>query len=424
MFKFVSGFYCSIVNMERGHSSGVKTPPTRGVVQKSKNKTYQQSYRSCLRASSRFALTPALTARRLNTSRRAPRLHNITKVRPEHLDILMKTEWKLAYVTPLYQFRHTQLQSYSRQLSEFIAAEKQQGLAVEVEGLQSSFRVSFSVVPGMTEADDDAETVLIQIHSKPMFARQDKPQKPVWSGWLTCINGNPDYLQSLPQDFICLPLFGSSGSEVLTRLVQSWFQQTFDCCFGCLEISETCLHWLAALWTNCHSESSIQRLKLIWTIPVKPVLQVTYTVNPQDAWDLWSDIRKEPGEENEGEDGRSVDIEEVTRFIQGLKNHFYKHFKLDLSAGPLQQVSTALGSAKYSDLQQQIYDHHPHTTDRGCPPQNAHLENKDFKPTGNATFQQHLNTGNLEFFICIITTHEHINTIFTYYGWTNGYNLN
>lgn len=85
------------------------------------------------------------------------------KVDPEQLTLLLKTEWKLSYVTPLYQFRHTQLKSYSRQLSAFIAAEKQQGLAVDAEGSQSSFRVSFSVVQGMTEMADDAETVLIQV---------------------------------------------------------------------------------------------------------------------------------------------------------------------------------------------------------------------------------------------------------------------
>lgn len=85
------------------------------------------------------------------------------KVSPEQLALLVKTEWQLSYVTPLYQFRHTQLKSYSRQLSAFIAAERQQGVAVEVEGPQSSFRVSFSVVQGMHETDDDAETVLIQV---------------------------------------------------------------------------------------------------------------------------------------------------------------------------------------------------------------------------------------------------------------------
>lgn len=84
----------------------------------------------------------------------------------EQLALLVKTEWQLSYVTPLYRFRHTQLKSYSRQLSAFIAAEKQQGLAVEVEGPQGGVRVSFSVVQGMVEAVDDAETVLIQVRTR------------------------------------------------------------------------------------------------------------------------------------------------------------------------------------------------------------------------------------------------------------------
>ncbi|XP_059184088.1 centromere protein L [Centropristis striata] len=326
--------------MERHRTSVPRTPLNSIAVQRrSRSKSYRLS-------SSRLGLTPALTARRLNTSRKAPKLQNITeKVNVEQLALLVKTEWRLSYVTPLYQFRHTQLQSYSRQLSAFIAAEKQRGLAVEVEAAQNTFRACFSVVQGMTELENDAETVLIQIHSKPLFGRQDEPQKPIWSGWLTCINGNPEYLRSLPKDFICLPLFGSSGAEGLTTLVKSWFQQSFDCCFGPLEISQTSLNWLMVLWTNCHNDSNIQHLKMIWEIPAVPPLQVTYTVNPEDAWDLWSSVRKgKEGEEETDED--SIDIEEVMRFVQGLKSHFYRHFRLDLSAGSLSQVTTALGSAK------------------------------------------------------------------------------
>ncbi|AWO95730.1 putative centromere protein L [Scophthalmus maximus] len=346
-FRFPSG----TLEMEPPPNGVVRTPLNSVVVQRrSKSKSYRLSYRSCLGAASRLGFTPALTARRLNTSRRAPRSRNISeKVNSEQLALLLKTEWRLSYVTPLFKFRHTQLKSYSRQLSAFIAAEKQQGLAVDVEGSQSGFRVSFSVVQGMTETDDDAETVLIQIHTNPLFARQDEPQRSVWSGLLTCINGNTDYLHSLPKDFICLPLFGCSGSEVLTTLVKSWFQQAFDCSFGPLEISHTSLQWLVALWTNCHSESGIQQLKMIWTLPVVPPLQITYTVNPQDAWELWSSVRRDPQEENEGgEAGTSIDIKEVMRFVQGLKGHFYRHFRLDLSSGSLKQVSTALGSAKYN----------------------------------------------------------------------------
>ncbi|XP_010780097.1 centromere protein L isoform X1 [Notothenia coriiceps] len=334
--------------MERHHNSVTRTPLNSVAVQRrSKSKSYRLSYRSGIGAASRLAFTPGLTGRRLNTSRKAPKSDKITeKVTKEQLALLVKTEWKLSYVTPLYQFRHTQLKSYSRQLSAFIAAEKLQGMAVDVEGTQNPFRVSFSLLQEMTESADDAVTVLIQIHSKPLFARQDEPQRPVWSGWLTCINGNLEYLRSLPKDFVCLPLFCSSEAGGLTSLVKSWFQQSFDCCFGPLEISHTSLQWLMALWTNCQQESSIRQLKMIWTLPVEPQLQVTYTVDAEDAWQLWSSVRKENTAGEGGEN--SIDIEEVMSFMQGLKGHFFRHFRLDLSAGRLNEVSTALGSAKSS----------------------------------------------------------------------------
>ncbi|KAG7503380.1 hypothetical protein JOB18_037533 [Solea senegalensis] len=347
-FRFGSG----TPDMERHRSSGARTPLNSALVQRrSRSKSYRLSYRSCLGAASRLGLTPALTARRLNTSRRAPKSHNISeKVSVEQLALLLKKEWKLSYVTPLYRFRHTQMRGYSRQLSAFIAAEKHQGLAVDVEAAQGSFRASFSVIQGMTETDDDAETILIQIHSKSSFPGQDEPQRALWSGWLTCVYGNPEYLNSLPKDFTCLPLFCSSGSEVLTNAVKSWFQLTFDCCFGPLEISHTSLQWLVALWTNCHAECNIQHLKMIWSVPVVPPLQITYTVDGQDAWELWNSLRRDPQEEGEGgkdeEAGSNIDIMEVERFMQGLKGHFYRHFRLDLSAGSLKQVSTALGLAK------------------------------------------------------------------------------
>lgn len=106
-----------------------------------------------------------------------------------------------------------------------------------------------------------------------------------------------------------------------------------------------------ALWTNCHVESSIQHLKMIWSLPAVPPLEVTYMVDPQDAWVLWNSLRdpqqcsKNAGEEVEED---NIDIKEVLRFIQALKSHFYRHFRLDLSAGSLSQVSTALGSAKFN----------------------------------------------------------------------------
>ncbi|KAJ0062427.1 hypothetical protein NL108_012117, partial [Boleophthalmus pectinirostris] len=80
---------------------------------------------------------------------------------PALVSLLTKTEWQLWYATPLFQFRHTRLKSYSRQLSAFIAAERQQGVAVETEG-GHGVRVSFSLVQGLVESEDDTEAVLIQ----------------------------------------------------------------------------------------------------------------------------------------------------------------------------------------------------------------------------------------------------------------------
>lgn len=90
---------------------------------------------------------------------------------------------------------------------------------------------------------------------------------------------------------------------------------------------------------------------MIWSLPVAPPLQITYAVNSQDAWDLLASVRKgscaEKAREEE-EPGRIIDIDEVMSFMQGLKSHFYRHFRLDLSSGSLKDVSTALGSAKYN----------------------------------------------------------------------------
>lgn len=87
------------------------------------------------------------------------------KVDPEHIALLVKNEWKLSYVTPLHGFRHTQLKSYSKHLSAFMVAEKQQGVAVEV-GLEVGFTVTFTALIGMAETEEDAETVFIQVRAK------------------------------------------------------------------------------------------------------------------------------------------------------------------------------------------------------------------------------------------------------------------
>ncbi|KAI1882809.1 hypothetical protein AGOR_G00238740 [Albula goreensis] len=305
-----------------------------------RSKSYGYSRRSLgVELASRFGTTPGhLTAVRVTTNRGIPKPRNLNdQVDPEHIALLVKKEWKLSYVTPLYQFRHTQLKSYSKQLATFIVTEKQKGVAVEI-GAETGFKVVFTALLGLAEGED-AETVFIQIYSKPVFATNGEAAKVVWSGWLSCIAGEADFLRSLPPDFTCLPLFGASGAESLTALVKSWFGKTFDCQFGPLAINSTSLQWLAALWTACNPDVNIRYLKLAWIIPAQPPLDVSYTVHSQDAWELWNSIQQEGGLKDK------VDIKEVTRFIRGLESNFFCHFRIHLSAGSLIKVSTSLGSA-------------------------------------------------------------------------------
>ncbi|KAF4089793.1 hypothetical protein AMELA_G00070730 [Ameiurus melas] len=321
------------VSAMEGRVSAANTPVT---VPMTRRKSYG---RSCVENPSLYWQTPGhLTTlgHRIPTSREAARSQNIiSKVDPEQVALLVKHEWKLEYVTPLYQFRHAQLKSYSKHLASFIVAEKQQGYAVEV-GTETGLKVTISTIPGMAETEDDAETVFVQIHSKPTFGAD--ALKSVWCGWLTCVNGDREYLRSLPPDFVSLPLFCSSGSEALTALVKSWFERTFDCNFGPLFLNSTTMKWLAALWTGCHPSNNIRYLKLSWTMPTQPPLDIMYTVNPQDAWELWNSIH--------GEDAR-IHVDEVQRFMNGLETHLFRHFKIYLSAGTLMKVSTFLGSAHH-----------------------------------------------------------------------------
>lgn len=65
-------------------------------------------------------------------------------------------------VTPLYKFSYDCLQEYSRQLCFVIAAEKQKGLAVHVEG-DLKFKVKFSMLSVLKTSERDQAGVLIQV---------------------------------------------------------------------------------------------------------------------------------------------------------------------------------------------------------------------------------------------------------------------
>uniref|UniRef100_A0A8C8BMF4 Centromere protein L n=1 Tax=Otus sunia TaxID=257818 RepID=A0A8C8BMF4_9STRI len=253
---------------------------------------------------------------------------------PQRTAFLLRKQWTLYSVTPLYRFSNAHLRNYSRLLSAFIAAERQKGWAVEV-GVELDIKVAVSSLPDLKGSDQDHAAVLVEVRSLPS-PQKTSQEKRIWSGWFCCVCGD-DFFENMPEDFTCLPLFLANGAESYTAIVGSWFQKTFDCCFHRLAISPLNLSWMAAMWTGCKVDKTASAMELIFSVPglLQP-LDISYAIHPEDAKALWDTVQKTPGE---------ITQEEVDIFMDCLYSHFHRHFKIRLSAAKLVKVSTAIASA-------------------------------------------------------------------------------
>ncbi|NXW48967.1 CENPL protein, partial [Nyctiprogne leucopyga] len=254
---------------------------------------------------------------------------------PQRTAFLLRKQWTLYSVTPLYRFCPARLRDYARLLSAFIAAEKQKGLAVEV-GVELDIKVAVSSLPDLKGSDQDQAGILVQLSLRSPASRKNSEEKLVWSGWFCCVFGD-DLSKNVPEDFTCLPLFLANGAESYTSIVGSWFQKTFDCCFRRLAISPLSLSWMAAMWTGCKVDKTTSAMELVFSVPCLPYpLDISYAIHPEDAKALWDTVQKTPGE---------ITQEEVDVFMDCLYSHFHRHFKIRLSATKLVKVSTAVASA-------------------------------------------------------------------------------
>ncbi|XP_067894011.1 centromere protein L isoform X2 [Heterodontus francisci] len=278
------------------------------------------------------------TVRRHTPFRQTPAKRKIPRTdlpveNAEQIAVLLQKQWHLYHVTPLYRFSYTMLKKYSNELSVFIVTEKKKGMAVEV-GIELASKAKFSMLAGLRATESDPEAVFIQITAKTPV-QQAADEKVVWSGWLCCVDGDLGFLESLPVEFICLPLLFANGPETVTAMVGEWLQKTFDCYISALPISSENLTWMAAMWANCFSDSVHRVMELEWSVP--PVqLTISLSIHPEDAKALWDSIH---GDEDE------ITIEEVELFMSSLHSHFYRHFGVRLAATRLVKVSTAVASA-------------------------------------------------------------------------------
>ncbi|KAM8930354.1 centromere protein L [Pelodytes ibericus] len=270
------------------------------------------------------------------TKRRIPQSSPLEETfDPAKTAYILHKQWNLYSVTPMHKFSYKNLKDYARLLSAQILAEKQKGFAVEV-GSEFVMKASFSLLPGFKGKEREPGAVLVQVSAKPPFSKPGTEDRIVWSGWFCCVFGDDDVLEMLPDTMICLPLFLVNGTESLTAIVGSWFQKTFDCCFSKLPISSRDLAWMTALWAGSEMYEHMAATELVFSVPVEPHMDISYAIHPEDFRALWKDIHKSHDE---------VTADEVDVLFHGLYNHFFRHFKIHLSATQLIKVSTSVASA-------------------------------------------------------------------------------
>ncbi|XP_040266610.1 centromere protein L-like, partial [Bufo bufo] len=249
--------------------------------------------------------------------------------------LLLQKQWTLYSVTPMYNLSDTRLKEYSKHLSAHIAAEKQKGLAIEV-GSELNLKAKFSCLPGLKGKDRDPLAVLIQISSKPPLTKASTEDLIVWASWFCGMYTEDNLLEVLPKTFPCFPLFLYNSSQALMAIVGTWFQRNLDCCLGKLVISSLDRTWLAAMWTGYDVSGSVSATELVFSVPVEPRKDISYAIHAEDFNILWNDIRKSKDE---------VTLEEVVNLFQCLYSHFFRHFRIHLSATQLVKVTASVASA-------------------------------------------------------------------------------
>ncbi|XP_033754986.1 centromere protein L-like [Pecten maximus] len=272
---------------------------------------------------------PVSRLQRTPTSRRSGRKGD--KDEPKDFKGLTMKTWRSFKLTPLYGFSTNprDLKKIANILSAHIEAEKRKGIFMDNTLMGKAY---ISVYKDLKVTDVDPEAIQIVVKGKNPNGEDIIQLTAVLCG----VDMQENHIKSTMRDnFTYFPVMLVKASVTMSSAVISWLEMQYDCKVTPLTLSSYDLAWMVSMWSGMENQKGKTKpVELLYSVPkeCEGLTSINYSIDPEDCKDLWERIH----------DKDEIDFtsEEVQVFIRCLEAHFFRVFKVKVSAMSLVRIGT------------------------------------------------------------------------------------
>ncbi|XP_021365858.1 centromere protein L-like [Mizuhopecten yessoensis] len=274
---------------------------------------------------------PRSRLQRTPTSKRSGR--RVEKDQQKDFKGLTLKTWRSFKLTPLYGFSTNprDLKKIANVLSAHIEAEKRKGIFMDNTLMGKAY---ISIYKDLKVTDVDPEAIQIIVKGKTANGEDTIQLTAVLCG----VDMQENHIKAtMRENFTYYPVMLVKASVSLSNTVISWLEMQYDCKVTPLTLSSYDLAWVVSMWSGMKNENGKTKpVELLYSVPkeCEGLTSINYSIDPEDCQDLWERIH----------DKDEVDFssEEVQKFIRSLEAHFFRVFKVKISAMSLVRVGTPL----------------------------------------------------------------------------------
>ncbi|XP_060080286.1 centromere protein L-like [Ylistrum balloti] len=282
--------------------------------------------------SRRIAVTaPRSRIQRTPTSRKSDRVSE-KEQQKDFKGLTMKT-WRSFKLTPLYGFSSNprNLKKIANALSAHIEAEKRKGIFMDNTLMGKAY---ISIYKDLKVTEVDPEAIQIIVKGKNATGEDTIQLTAVLCG----VDMQENHIKAaMRENFTYFPVMLVKASLSMCNAVTRWLEMQYDCKVTPLSLSSYDLAWMVSMWSGMKNENGKTKpVEFLYSVPkeCEGLSSINYSIDPEDCQDLWERIH----------DKDEVDFtsEEVQKFIRSLEAHFFRIFKVKISAMSLVRIGTPL----------------------------------------------------------------------------------